>query len=239
MMVPSAASAPVFEGLRVGRGKPGFVRYHEFGRVLRGEGERRIGRRAYGAPVWEMMGDEALRGLELQPADVEAGAGWPDEDEADLQSVMEAHIAAVLGKNVASYDELEWLGASDAWLIRWWPRVEKQVREGLARSTSEQQYPLVVNGALTLASSEALRGGELLAPTLAGWHRYLELAPASSLKFGELREAGSAYWARKFPRGLLAARDGVQTESAAPDDEVDAPPTPARPSHFPPGISIL
>jgi len=153
---------------------------------------------------------------------------------------------------VASYDELEWLGASDAWLIRWWPRVEKQVREGLARSTSEQQYPLVMNGALTLASSEALRGGELLAPTLAGWHRYLELAPASSLKFGELREAGSAYWARKFPRGLLVAQGATATEadaeaegaadvgaSSTSPDEVDAAPTPARPSHFPPGISIL
>jgi hypothetical protein len=215
MMVPSAASAPVFQGLRIGRGKPGFVRYHEFGRVLRGEGERRIGRRAHGFPVWEMLGDEALRSLELQPADVEAGAGWPDEDEAELQNVLESHIASVLGKNVASYDELEWLGASDAWLTRWWPRVEKQVREGLARSTAEQLYPLVAGGVLTLASGEALRGGELLAPHLAGWQRFLDLAPASGLKFGELREVGQAYWVRKFPRGLLAAQGAAETEANA------------------------
>ena len=234
MMVPSAASSPVFEGLRIGRGKPGFVRYHEFGRVLRGEGERRIGRRAHGAPLWEMLGDEALRGLELQPSDVEAGAAWPDEDEAELQTVLEAHVTSVLDKNVASYDELEWLGASDAWLTRWWPRVEKQVREGLARSTAEQPYPLVVDGALTLASGEPLRGGELLAPTLAGWQRFIELAPASGLKFGELREVGSAYWARKFPRGLLGPQGGAESSQEAPRDDapasVEQPNTPPEPA---------
>jgi hypothetical protein len=214
MIVASAASAPVFEGLRVGRGKPGAVRYHEFGRVLRGDGERRIGRRAHGFPVWEMLGDEALRALDLQPSDVEAGAGWPDE-EAELQHVLESHIDGVLRERTATYEDLGWLGASDAWLTRWWPRVEKQVREGLAPSAAEQVYPLMVDGVLTLASGLKLRGGELLAPTLAGWQRFLELAPASGLKFGELREVGAAFWARKFPRGLLASPAEETTTTAA------------------------
>jgi hypothetical protein len=217
MIVASAASAPVFEGLRVGRGKPGAVRYHEFGRVLRGDGERRIGRRAHGFPVWELLGDEALRALDLQPSDVEAGAGWPDEDEAELQHVLEAHITNVLNQRMSTYEDLEWLGASDAWLTRWWPRVEKQVREGLAPSIAEQVYPLVVDGALTLASGSTLRGGELLAPTLAGWQQFLALAPTSTLKYGELREAGLEFWARKFPRGLLGTQ-GAETEA---EGEVD------------------
>jgi superfamily II DNA/RNA helicase len=214
MIVASAASAPVFEGLRVGRGKPGAVRYHEFGRVLRMDGERRIGRRAHGFPVWELLGDEALRALDLQPSDVEAGAGWPDEDEAELQNLLESHIDGVLRERTATYEDLGWLGASDAWLTRWWPRVEKQVREGLVPSTAEQVYPLMVDGALTLASGLKLRGGELLAPTLAGWQRFLEVTPASGLKFGELREAGAAFWARKFPRGLLGTQGGAETEDA-------------------------
>jgi hypothetical protein len=189
MIVASAASAPVFEGLRVGRGKPGAVRYHEFGRVLRGDGERRIGRRAHGFPMWELLGDEALRGLDLQPSDVEAGAGWPDEDEAELQTCSRPTSMACW-QRTATYEDLEWLGASDAWLTRWWPRVEKQVREGLAPSTAEQPYPLVVDGALTLASGEPLRGGELLAPTLAGWQRFLELAPTSGAQVRRAARGG-------------------------------------------------
>ncbi|MBL8973799.1 MAG: hypothetical protein JNK56_24630, partial [Myxococcales bacterium] len=165
--------------------------------------------------MWELLGDEALRGLDLQPADVEAGAGWPDEDEAELQPVLKAHVEGVLRERTATYEDLGWLGASDAWLTRWWPRVEKQVREGLAPSTAEQVYPLMVEGALTLASGLKLRGGELLAPTLAGWQRFLELAPASGLKFGELREVGAAFWARKFPRGLLASPAEETTTTAA------------------------
>jgi hypothetical protein len=151
----------------------------------------------------------------LQPAELEAGANWPDEDEAELDNVLDSHISHVLGKNVATYDELEWLGASDVWLTRWWPRVEKRVRQGLARSTAEDKYPLLVNGALTLASGEELNKGELLAPNLAGWQRFLELAPASGLKLGELRDAGAAYWTRKLPRGLLAAQGAAETESSS------------------------
>ena len=213
VLVPSATSAPVFEGLRVGRNKAGQVTYMEFGRVVTGDNTRRIGRRMHGFPVWELLNEESIRTIELQPAELdEAGANWPDEDEAELDNVLDSHISHVLGKKVATYDELEWLGASDAWLTRWWPRVEKRVRQGLARSTAEDKYPLLVNGALTLASGEELDKGELLAPNLAGWQRFLELAPASGLKLGELRDAGAAYWTRKLPRGLLAAQD-AETES--------------------------
>ncbi len=226
MIVASAPSAPVFEGLRVGRGKPGAVRFHEFGRVLRGDGERQIGRRAHGFPVWELLGDEALRTLDLQPADVDAGAGWPDEDEDELQNVLESHIAHVLRERTATYEDLGWLSASDAWLTRWWPRVEKQVREGLATSTAEQTYPQMVDGALTLASGSTLRGGELLAPTLAGWQQFLALAPTSAFKYGELREAGFEFWARKFPRGLLVAQGVAETEAETEAEKESS--TPAR-----------
>ena len=187
------------------------------------EGERRIGRRAHGFPVWELLAEQALRTLDLQPSELDAGANWPDEDETELALVLESHIDHVLGKNVASYGELEWIGASDAWLTRWWPRVEKQVRTGLARSTAEQTYPLVVGGALTLASGKALADGELLAPNLAGWQRFLELAPAGALNFGELREAGLEWWDRKFPRGLLTARDGAVTDPEPAPAQVKGP----------------
>jgi hypothetical protein len=114
---------------------------------------------------------------------------------------------------MATYEDLGWLGASDAWLTRWWPRVEKQVREGLAPSTAEQVYPLMVDGALTLASGLKLRGGELLAPTLAGWQRFLELAPDQRAQVRRAARGGLAFWARKFPRGLLAQPAETETTS--------------------------
>ena len=100
----------------------------------------------------------------------------------------------------------------------------------------------MVGEALTLASGDALKQGELLAPNLAGWQRFLERAPASTLKFGELRDVGLSWWQRRIPRGLLAARDGAQTESTAPEESApqspEPSPSPSRPSHFPPGMSF-
>jgi hypothetical protein len=233
MLVPSATSAPVFEGLRVGRGKEQ-VRYYEFGRVVQGDNERYIGQRQLGSPVWELLGDQALRTFDLQPADFEAGANGPDENEAELEAVLDAHIGRTLGK-LDTYAELQWRGASDAWLARWWPRVEKRVRKALAQSSAEEKYPLVAGGKLTLASGDELNDGELLAPTVAGWQRFLELAPATKLKFGELRDAGLTWWERRIPRGLLAARDGVEAEpelveTVKPEPAEEMPPEIEKPS---------
>jgi hypothetical protein len=114
----------------------------------------------------------------------------------------------VLRKKAATYEDLE-LARRERCVAHPLVAARREAGpRGPRPSTAEESYPLVVDGALTLASGTKLRGGELLAPTLAGWQRFLELAPASGLKFGELREAGAAFWARKFPRGLLGAGRG-------------------------------
>jgi hypothetical protein len=227
VMVPSASSAPVFEGLRVGRGKAEQVRYHEFGRIVQWEGERRIGRRAHGFPVWELLGEQALRTLDLQPSELDAGANWPDEDEAELALVLESHIDHVLGKNVASYGELEWIGASDAWLTRWWPRVEKQVRTGLARSTAEQTYPLVVDGTLTLASGKALARRTARADP----RRLAALPRARAREHAQVRRAargGPRVVGPKIPAWPARRAGGVETSEEPPEETV------VQPRRFPP-----
>ena len=50
-------------------------------------------------------------------------------------------------------------------------------------------------------------------PTLAGWRQFLDLAPASGLRFGELEEAAVYWWDRKIPRTLLSA--GREIDAAA------------------------
>ena len=54
----------------------------------------------------------------------------------------------------------------------------------------------------------------VIPPTLAGWRQFLDLAPASGLKFGELEEAGIYWWDRKIPRNLLSAAREGQAEAA-------------------------
>ena len=105
-------------------------------------GDRRGARRALGLgdhPVLLFVGRiQPLKGLpvavgalaELHRPDAElVVVGGPSglEGDHELQHVLESHIDGVLRERTATYEDLGWLGASDAWLTRWWPRVEKQV----------------------------------------------------------------------------------------------------------------
>ena len=83
------------------------------------------------------------------------------------------------------------------------------VVEHLANASSwyaqQQKVPVLIDGALHVASGAHLRGAFVLPPTLAGWKQFLDLAPDSGLKFGELAQAGEYWWDRKIPRDLLSA----------------------------------
>ena len=256
-MVPSIEYAPVFEGLRVGltreATKP-HTTYLEFGRILEtGEG-RRIGKRDLGSPTWTLLDPEAVRILGIQPADLEAGGRWPGEEEANLGDVLSDHITRVLVQG-ATFADLGWRGASDAWLSRWWPEVDRKVREGLVRAglrgvsplaqgdeDEGPEYPALQDGKLILASGAALRG-DLLAPTLAGWRQFLKLAPTSTLKYTALRQVADLWWQRKLPRGLLkgepeAAEEPrevvaeVAEECPDPKAPAAAPTIPVMPASF-------
>ena len=219
MLVASAEAAPVFEGLRVGQGPSAERRFMEFGRVVDGERGVEIGKRDHGAPLWQLLDTTDVRDLRLQPAELDAGSEWPAEDEAELLTDLQAHITRSLVDG-APFSALQWRGASDAWLSRWWPRVEPQIRGALATrpertesplvrtsegDTDEAKYPIVVDEKLTLGAGPALRRGELLAPTLAGWRRFLDLAPRSGLKRAELRKVAVHFWERPLPQGLALA----------------------------------
>jgi hypothetical protein len=199
VLIASPSSPPVFDGLRVRwRGEE----YCEFGRVENST----IGRRWHGNPYWDVLTEQQIHEMNLQPADLEAGVTWPDEP--DLGQALDAHVDARLGERGqpgAGFEALEWKGAGDVWLDTWWPRVSTSVREGLAKT--EQTYPVEVNGVLKLAEGEDLRAAELLAPSLAGWRRFLELAPLSELSITELRVIAASWWRRKTPRGFLGSRD--------------------------------
>jgi hypothetical protein len=96
-------------------------RFFEFGRIVEGERGAEIGKRDHGAPLWQLLDTTDDPFLRLQPAELDAGAEWPAEDEADLLTELQSHITRSLADG-APLDALQWRGASDAWLTRWWPR---------------------------------------------------------------------------------------------------------------------
>ena len=237
-MVPSSETAPVFEGLRARTAAGKFI---EFGRIVESDAGRQIGKRELGAVTWTLVGSDDVRQLALEPAALDAGAQWPDEVVPDYAAALGEHIqrTLVLGTSIA---DLQWRGASDAWLSRWWPHVERAVREALVRAgqpsaDEDTAYPIVADEKLSLAQGEALRRGELLPPTLVGWRRYLDLAPKSRLKSHELRQAALVWWDRRLPRGLVAAAPGdavVEPESTPIEPELPEPELPpVAPPHVP------
>jgi hypothetical protein len=141
VIVASAESAPVFEGLRVGKGPPAERRFFEFGRILEGERGAEIGKRDHGAPLWQLLDTTEIRGLVLQPAELDAGGEWPAEDEAELLTTLQSHITRSLADG-APLAALQWRGASDAWLTRWWPQTMKQIRDALAARPERPDSPL-------------------------------------------------------------------------------------------------
>lgn len=260
LIVPEDGSAFVYEGLRVARpraGAAGQLEHLEFGRVLATPHGERIGLRAAGSPTWELVS-----GLNVSPDHLprEGGPAWPD-DEASTAAGIDAKIAATFRYGRGDRETLGWIGAADAWVDHHWPRVRAAITAGFAQSEGEGLLPVVVDGKLVLAKWDAL-AGELLPPSIAGWQRYLELAPASGAKFGVLRETAADWWDRKIPHNLLsgeAANVQPPIGAGSPPPTAAGPPEPAgadavqpptdppppsrgearpRPSHFPPGISM-
>ncbi len=80
-----------------------------------------------------------------------------------------------------------------------------------------QNIPVVSPSGLRVANAGAASGTagvDVLPPTEAGWKAFLEQAPNSGLKFGELADAGRWWWGRSIPRNLLSGEDEDE------DDEV-------------------
>jgi hypothetical protein len=225
MLVPELG-APVYEGLRVTRprvGDPSQLDHFEFGAITDASGPK-IGLRLAGSATWQLLTYEGdLAGKPLDPAEFprEGGPVWPLDDEDRTA----AAIALKLGNTsfVRSLDDLGWLGASDAFLAKWWPRFNDKIAEAFANAWKPSSVPVVDSEGLAITAGADVRGARLLPPTLEGWREYLALAPASGESYTTLRELGLAWWRRKIPKRLLA--DAADADDA---DNADTTPTQRR-----------
>jgi hypothetical protein len=243
-IVPEDGSAPLHEGLRVAWPRAGDAEvfdHIEFGRLISEADGETIGRRAPGSGAWEPV--RGMAQLQASAYPHEGSPPWPD-DEASTEAAIDRRIAATIERGRA-FEDLQWGGASDAWLTRWWPRFAARLTQAIARSSQAETVPVLVDGRLSLREGDGVATGELLPPTRAGWTRYLELAPASGHTFTELLDVGRAWWARRIPQRLLSTEDSsaapaspsTPPEPSTPDTAiVEAPRPTAGRSHFPPGM---
>jgi hypothetical protein len=220
MIVPENGGAPVYEGLRIARprpGAPGQLDYFEFGRIVQDDEGERIGLRAAGSPGWQLIAYTGLLGgAPITAADLprDGGPAWPEDDDARTGAALERTIRDLRSSR---FESLAWRGASDAWLEKWWPRFAQPIAEGLAASYHSEKVPVVDDEGLAVASGAEVRGSTILPPTLAGWQRFLELAPRSGESFTTLKEIGLAWWGRKIPWDLLSkAKEAGDAEGASP-----------------------
>jgi hypothetical protein len=216
LLVPVGGEAPVYEGLRVGvpsPWNPDKVQLVEFGRIDGTE----VGVREAGTATWNAQPIDKVAALNLAPEHFDPT--WPEGEEAEAHQAAEARIDAALryGGNWAA---IGWLTASDGWLERAWARHGQRITQRLAQASSwyadQQRVPVVVRGGLRVARGIQIGQPDVfvLPPTLAGWRQFLDLAPATGLKFTELEEAGTYWWNRKIPRNLLSAAREGQAEAA-------------------------
>lgn len=216
LVVPVGGEAPVYEGLRVGipsPWNPDKVQLVEFGRVK----GTSIGLREAGTATWNEQPIEKVAALGLLPEHFDPT--WPENEDADTAQAAENRIDQAL-RYGGNWTGLGWTQASDGWLERAWARQGQRVVQRLAAASSwyaeQQRVPVVARGELRVAKGIQIGQPDVfvIPPTLAGWRQFLDLAPASGLKFGELEETGIYWWDRKIPRTLLSAAREGQAEAA-------------------------
>jgi hypothetical protein len=222
MLVPKEGG-PVYEGLRVAMPRlldRSVLDFAEFGRI---DGSS-IGTRVAGAAHWDETSVDKVVQLRLAPEmrlTEGSAATWPATDQADLDRAMTEtwipRLRSGSGTNDA-WQALGWTRAPDRFVEAQWARWGAELVRAMAATggwAANLRVPVVTRERLVLGLASP--DGEVLPPTLAGWQRFLELAPTSGAKFSALDDVGRWWFGRSIPRTLLSAgRDEVPASSGVP-----------------------
>jgi superfamily II DNA or RNA helicase len=217
VLVPEGGG-PLYEGLRVGvpsQWNASRVDYIEFGKVTK---DGQIAYRAAGEAGWKLAKSDESRFTALKPEHY--GVTFPtDEEAATLRAV--AQVGQDRLRYSGDWPGLGWQHAPDEWVERTWPQVADTVLGALAKvsyyNAQAQKIPVVAPAGMRIVNGGAAYGTAgvtVLPPTEGGWRAFLDAAPSSGLKFGELAEAGRWWWGRTIPRNLLTGEPEEELEPA-------------------------
>ena len=96
-----------------------------------------------------------------------------------------------------------------------WSRWGDEIVQAMASTggwAANLQVPAIRGDQLVLGLTPPYRA--VIPPTLAGWQRFLELAPHAGEKFTALENAGRWWFGRSIPRNLLVAETAPQSAAA-------------------------
>jgi hypothetical protein len=237
MLVPKEGG-PVYETLRVAIPREvdrSILDYAEFGRV----DAATIGLRTAGNAQWQSRPIEEIPALRLTPdmrVAQDTGLAWPSDDQEGISRGMEMWVRRFRDGSTAykTWEDLGWTKAPDAFVEAEWGRWGEAIVTAMVSTggwAANLPVPIVVKGRLELGLSAA--GGEVLPPTLAGWQRFLALAPGANVgterRFTKLHDAGIWWFDRAIPQNTLAAkREAAPSSGAALSGPMAEAPTSRR-----------
>jgi predicted RNA methylase len=219
MLVPKEGG-PVFEGLRVAMPRVldhSVIEYAEFGRV---DGAT-LGTRVVGAAHWEAIGLDQVVQLHLEPQmRIAEGAGpsWPSDDKAGVDKAIEEKWLPRFRHGPGSADAwraLGWTRAPNRFVEQHWTRWGDEIVRAMASTggwAADLEVPAIRGNQLVLGLTPPYSA--VLPPTLAGWRRFLDLAPMSGEKFTVLESAGLWWFGRGIPRNLLVTEAAPRSVAA-------------------------
>ena len=172
----------------------------------------KVGLRYDNELVWKPLENEDVDRLVERLDQSAIRPGPPEIPDSRLKEMASRHF--VIGQN---WEDLHFELADPAWLERVWPVIATEVVSGILKHYRHSDYkrllPLVHEGRLKLLTeAEAYNGSRftnlpVLPPTHLGYYKFLELAPATGLKWKELQRLSLWWWNRSIPYGLLEPKE--------------------------------
>ncbi len=195
---------PLYEGLyaAIPSAWSSKMEYIEFGKVTK---DGQVALRAAGEGLWRLAKGDDAKFKALKPDHYHATMPG---DEAEFTKNAIVALANDRLRYSGDWPGLGWSNAPDSWVVRTWPMVADVVIGALAKvsyyNAQSQSIPVMAPAGMRIVNAQqATMALSVFAPTEDGWHAFLGAAPASGLKWGELAAAGTWWWGRRIPRGLL------------------------------------